>query len=110
MSAGHTSSPLSSAGGGEGRTLSFRHSFPASLNPFTEDPMLTARIEQWTAQVEARGKAEGRLLAILELAEAGDLPRSTAELRLRHLAEQGLVSQEMIEEAIGRLPRGTSAD
>lgn len=87
-----------------GRTLSSRHSLPATLNPFAEDPMLTTRIEQWTAAVEARGKAEGkaegRILAIVELALAGDLPHATAVLRLRHLLEQGEASEQAVAAAI----------
>ena len=66
--------------------------------------MMTKRIEQWTASVEAqgeaRGKAEGRLVAILELVQTGDLPRATAELRLRHLVEQGLAESAQVEAAL----------
>jgi len=91
------------------RTLRVRHSLPPDLNPFAEDPMLTTRIEQWTAQVEARGEARGEAKAsiqtIVELALAGDLSRETAALRLRHLAEQGIVTQEQVDGAIARLAR-----
>ena len=86
------------------RTLTVKHSLPTTLNPFTEDPMLTTHIEQWTASVKAtskaEGKAEGRVAAILELVQTGDLSRVTAELRLRHLAEQGLAESAQIEAAL----------
>jgi len=75
--------------------------------------MLTTRIEQWTAQVEARGeargeakgKAEGLIQSIVDLACDRVLSRETAALRLRHLAEQGIVTQEQVDGAIARLAR-----
>ena len=90
------------------RTLTIKHSLPDSLNPFAEDPMLTTRFEEWKAGVEARGEArgeakgkvEGRVAAIIELVQSGDLPRATAELRLRHLVEQGLAESAQVEAAL----------
>lgn len=71
--------------------------------------MLTARIEQWTAQVEARGEArgeaKGKAEAILELVRDGVLPRQVAEVRLRHLQEQGVIDQRLLDASLQRLNR-----
>lgn len=50
------------------RTLTQKHSLPATINPFAEDPMLTTRIEQWKATVEATSQAKGKAEGIIELA------------------------------------------
>jgi hypothetical protein len=85
------------------RTLTIRHNISAALNPFAEDAMLTTRFEEWKAGVKAEGKAEGRVAALVELVKAGDLPRTTAELRLRHMVEQGLIDADRAEAALREL-------
>lgn len=55
--------------------------------------------------IKAEGKAEGWIQAIVELVQAGALPRATAELRLRHLVEQGLANQEQVEAGLLALER-----
>ena len=52
---------------------------------------------------KAEGNAEGRVQALVELVLAGDLPRATAELRLRHLVEQGQATADLVEAALRRL-------
>lgn len=49
-----------------GRTLSDKHRLPPALNPFSEDPMLSVRIEQWLNDVEARSAAMGMARGLAE--------------------------------------------
>ena len=79
------------------RTLSLRHNLPNTLNPFAEDPMLTTRIEQWTAQVEARGeargkaegKAEGTLAILRRRIARGTLTIDDARAEVQDLRDDG---------------------
>ena len=55
------------------------------------------------SETKAESKAEGLVDSLITLVQAGDLPRDRALLRLRHLAEQGLISAAQCEAAVQRL-------
>ncbi len=64
---------------------------------------MTSVVDLIQAEGIAKGKAEGKAEMMITLVRDGLLARAVAELRLRHLCEQGALPAEIVTEALRRL-------
>ena len=77
----------------------------------TEEPEMISVVDMFRAEGEAKGKAEGKAEGeaqgkaetILSLVLDGLLPRTTAEIRLRHLHDQGQIGQDLLRTTLERM-------
>ena len=91
------------------RTLSPQHAdATADLNPFTEyHPMLAERIQRWNEEIRQEGRQEGRaegaVESILTMVADGICTVDQADVSLRRMHAQGMITPEYLTQAITRL-------